>query len=108
MGNILILDSGRTLAAELARGVQAISCHASLCSDKEQVIDIMGKQLVDIVILIACPEIDWKAGVEALRDALSQLQNPPQIVCILCGPYQGPSDRLYGARRGVRVIYERR
>jgi predicted MPP superfamily phosphohydrolase len=107
MGNILILDSGCKLGTELARSIQAISCRASLCSDQEQVIDILRKQRVDIVILISDTQTDWKASVEALRDALSQLQNPPQIVCILCGPHQGPSDRLYGTRRGVRVIYEK-
>lgn len=108
MGNILILGSDCELAAALARSVQAISCRASLCSDKEQVIDTLRRQRVDIVVMISNPATDWKTRSEVLRDALSQLQNPPQIVCILCGPYQGPSDRLYGARHGVRVIYERR
>jgi len=106
MGNVLILGSDDVLAHELARGLQSVSCRTTVCCDRQQAIDTLKKQAVDIVVLISGTATDWKTSVEAFRGTLDQLQDPPQIICVLCGPYRGPADRLYGARRGVRVIYE--
>jgi DNA-binding response OmpR family regulator len=106
MGHVLILDSDSAHAAELVRELQTASCRTTMCSERQDAMDILRKQQIDIVILVSNPAVDWKSSAKWLYCASRHLQNPPQIVCVIRTPYQGPSERLYGARHGVRVIYE--
>ena len=106
MGHVLILDSDSAHAAELARRLQAASCRTTVCSERQQACDILRKQQVDIAILVSDSTTDWKSSAKWLRYAVNHLQDTPQFVCVLRGPYLGPRERLYGTRHGVRVIYE--
>ncbi len=106
MGHVLILDSDSAHAAELAHGLHAASCRTTVCSERQQAYDILRKQQVDIAILVSDFATDWKSSAKWLRYAVGHLQDTPQFVCVLRGPYQGPSERLYRMRHGVRVIYE--
>jgi hypothetical protein len=31
----------------------------------------------------------------------------PPIICLMRGPYRGPNERVYAARKGFKVVYER-
>lgn len=106
MDTVLILDSDPQHAAELERVLTALSCRAILCRERRSALDILGQRVVDIVVLVAKVTDEWKASMEVLSGAARQSTNPPGLACILRGPYEGPSEKLYGARRGIRVIYE--
>jgi hypothetical protein len=53
---------------------------------------------------------DWEASAQWLRQAASDfhIQSPPEVVCALRSSYHALSERLFGARHGVRVIHEKR
>ena len=106
MGHVLILDSDSAHAADLAHGLQAASCRTTVCSSMQQAIDSLRRHPVDIAILVSDSATDWKSSAKWLHNAVGHLRDTPQLVCVLRGPYQGPGERLYGARHGVRVIYE--
>lgn len=106
MDTILILDPDHEHAAALGRALTALSCSAILCRERRAALDILRRRVVDVVVLVAKVTDEWKACMEALSGATMQRANPPGMACILRGPYEGPSEKLYGARRGIRVIYE--
>ncbi len=106
MDTILILDPDPEHAAALGRALMALSCRAILCRGRREALDILRRRVVDIVVLVAKVTDEWKACMEALSGVATQCTNPPGITCIIRGPYGGPSEKLYGARRGIRVIYE--
>lgn len=107
MGHVLILDSDSAHAVELAHGLHAAAyCQTTVCSEREQACGVLRTQKVDIAILMFDAAADWKSTAKRLRYAVDHLQDMPQFVCVLRGPYQGPSERLYGVRHGMRVIYE--
>lgn len=107
MGHVLILDPDATHAAELTHELRTVSSCTEVCSQSQEVIDIVNRRQIDVVILVSDSSSDWKRSAELLRDTVNPLPNPPQIVCVLRGEYRGPGDRLYGARRGIKVIYEK-
>ena len=107
MGNILIFDADSDLAIDLEHRLREVSCRTFVCTHKQQMFDVLKKHQLDVAILICGVSVDWKAAAASLRNAVRQLHSQPQIVCVLRRPYNGPSDRLYGARQGVRVIYEK-
>lgn len=107
MDTILIIDPDPEHAAALERELKMLSCGITVCHHVRSALDILKRQLVDILVLVADVKGNWGASIEALRDAIHQLTEPPGFVCVLRGPYQGPGERLYGARRGVRVIHEK-
>jgi ActR/RegA family two-component response regulator len=104
---ILILDPDHEHAAALGRALIALSCRTILCRGRQEALDILRRRVVDVVVLVAKVTDEWKTCMEALSAAARQCVNPPGMACILRGPYGGPSEKLYGARRGIRVIYER-
>lgn len=106
MDTILILDSDPEHAAALGRALTRLSSSPILCRDRQAALDMLRRRVVDIVVLVAKVTDEWKACLEALSGAAMQCANPPGIACILRGPYEGPAEKLYGARRGIRVIYE--
>ena len=106
MDTVLILDSDPQHAAELGSALTALSCRAIFCRDRRAALDTLRQRDVDIVVLVARATDEWKASMEVLSGAARQNANPPGLACVLRGTYEGPSEKLYGARRGIRVIYE--
>jgi hypothetical protein len=106
LDTVLILDSDPQHAAELEYALTALSCRAIFCRGRREALNILRRRVVDVVVLVARVTDEWKACMEALSGAAMQCANPPGMACILRGPYEGPSEKLYGARRGIRVIYE--
>jgi hypothetical protein len=110
MGHVLILDSDPNHAAELAHELHAVFCRATVCSERRQVIETLRKEQVDIAILVSEAAADWESNAQWLRDAVSEVhhQDPPAVICALRSSYHALSERLFGARHGVRVIHEKR
>ncbi|HEY5214949.1 MAG TPA: hypothetical protein VIJ38_18210 [Acidobacteriaceae bacterium] len=78
MGHVLIFDSDSKHAAELAHELRAVVSQATVCSEKDQVLETLRKRQVDIAILVSEAGADWESNVRWLRRAVTNLhdQNP--------------------------------
>jgi hypothetical protein len=106
MGHILIFDPDANHANDLAWALGSISCQTTICLDLRRATSLLFVRSFDAVIVSAKSRSDWTGPMEAIRQAALRSPDPPQIVCLLRGPYNGPTERVYAARRGVKVIYE--
>jgi hypothetical protein len=79
----------------------------SVASTAPDALELLHLHQFDLLILSALSNENWHVSMDALRTSVSQLNNPPKMLCVLRGPYRGPAAEVYGARRGFRVIYER-
>jgi hypothetical protein len=64
-------------------------------------------KVFEVIVVVTTPGPNWHSVVEAIRHEINDSPDPPQIVCLLLGPYRGPAERVYAARKGFKVIYER-
>jgi hypothetical protein len=106
MGHILIFDPDANHANDLAWVLESISCHSTICLDLQSASSLLSVRAFDAVIVSATSRNDWTGPMEAIRQAALRSPDPPKIVCLLRGPYNGPTERVYAARRGFKVIYE--
>lgn len=106
MARALIIDTDRRRAMEIAGALRIIGCRGVVRTSISEAIDLLSLEPVDVLIVSEGQSTCWQNAVMALLSILQELPNRPQIFSILRGPYRGPADRLWGARRGVRVIYE--
>jgi len=106
MRHALLLDDDGHHAKQVEWALSCISCQATACADLQSAITLLQKQPFDAVIIVANPGMDWDLRVEFIRRFAFQLQEPPQIVCLLRGPYRGPNERVYASRKGFKVVYE--
>jgi len=63
----------------------------------------------DLMAVVPGPSEDWRVVVARLREAMHRagVAEHGPIICLLPRPYRGPEERVFAARRGVRIIYER-
>jgi len=106
MGRILLLDADGHHAKQVEWALKDISCQTTTCTDLQSAIYLIQKQLFDAVVVVSKPGMDWDIRVEFIRHAAFQMPERPHIVCLLRGPYSGPNERVYAARKGFKVIYE--
>lgn len=107
MEQILLLDTDAEHARQIAAVLGCIPCQTTICVDAQTAVTLLKKRTFDVVLVVAVPKLDWDVQVEFVRHAALQVPEPPQIVCLLRGPYRGPAERVYGARKGFKVMYER-
>lgn len=107
IGQVLIVDSDPIHVAELEDALHTVNCRVLVCSEKEEAVDTLRAEHVDLVAIVPSSPAQWRKEADSLCDAVRQLEDKPQIMCILRGPYKGPSDRLYGDRLNIKVVYER-
>ncbi len=107
MGQILLFDADAEHARQIAAVLGCISCQTTICADTQTAVSFLERQPFDVVLVVTVPRLDWDISVEFIRHAALQVPEPPRIVCLLRGPYRGPSERVYAARKGFRIIYER-
>lgn len=107
INQVLIVDSDPTHAAGLENALQTVNCRVSVCTEQETALNIMRAERINIVIAVAPSAAQWRRDAHSLCDAVSQLEEQPQIVCVLRCPYRGPAERLYGDRLNIKVLYER-
>lgn len=106
MDTILILDPDPEHASALERTLAGLSCRPIVCRQSREALAILRHRAVDVIVLVATANDEWRTCMESLTAATRQNANPPAMACVIRGPYDGPSEKLYGARRGIRVIYE--
>jgi DNA-binding NtrC family response regulator len=107
MGRVLLLDADQNHATAIAWALRSISCQTTTSSNLQSVLSFLEMQKFDVVVVVTTPGPNWNVAVEAIRYATNHMTELPQIVCMLRGPYRGPAERVYAARKGFKVIYER-
>ena len=103
---VLIVDADALHVAALEDELRTVNCRVSVCSGLQAAVATLRAEHVDLVVMVPPFPARWKEDADSLCDAVRQLEDRPQILCILRGPYRGPGNRLYGDRLNVRVLHE--
>jgi DNA-binding response OmpR family regulator len=107
ISSVLIIDSDPVHVAELVEALHVVNCGILVCGELEAALKTIRMENVDIVVLVSHSLAHWRRDAESLCQAVRQLGDAPQVICVLRGPYNGPSERLYGDRLNVKVLYEK-
>ena len=107
INQVLIVNSDPIHAANLEDALHAVNCRVLVCVEKEGALNTIRTEHVDLVIMVPPSPAMWRKDADSFCDAVRQLEEQPQIVCLLRGPYKGPGERLYGDRLNIKVMYER-
>ena len=106
MGKILLLDDNTEHAEQIAEVLHNIACQTTTCPDVENAVSLLQRRSFDAVVVVSVPGLNWDIGVQVIRRAAFQIPEPLPVVCLLRSPYCGPSERIYAARHGFKVVYE--
>ena len=106
MNRILLLDPDPHHAAAVVGALRGIPCKAIVVPDLRNAIQLMRVRAVECVVVVSHLESDWRIQVDAIQLAAREQPDAPDIICLLRGPYQGPTDRVYAARKGFVLIHE--
>ena len=104
---VLIVDSDPIHAAELEDALKMVNCKVLVCPEQEVALNTLQAEHVDLVVMVPASPAQWRKDAKSLCDAVRKFEKRPQIVCVLRCPYKGPSERLYGDRLNIKVLYER-
>jgi hypothetical protein len=107
MGRVLLLDTDSEHATNITWALRSISCQITTCSSLRSAVSFLQMQKFEVFVVVTTPGPSWSVAVEAIRQAINHMSEMPQIVSLLRGPYRGPAEKVYAARKGFRVIYER-
>jgi DNA-binding NtrC family response regulator len=107
MEQILIVDPDTIHACTVTEALRRVSRSILACTCAEDAIAAIEREALAVIIVVADVRIDWYVDVDVIRHVAFQHPDPPRIICLLRGPYCGPSDRVYATRKGFKVIYER-
>ena len=107
ISQVLIVDSDPIHAADLEDALHTVACRVLVCAGKEGALNTIRAEHVDLVIMVPPSPALWRKDADSFCGAVRQLEEQPQIVCLLRGPYKGSSERLYGDRLNIKVLYER-
>jgi len=108
MEQILVIDRDPIHRSALTEALGRYSRSTLACVCLEEALSAIERQAFTLIIVVAHARVDWYADVDIIRHAALRQLHPPQIVCLLRGPYRGPTEQVYAARRGFRVVYEQR
>jgi DNA-binding NtrC family response regulator len=106
MEQILVVDPDTIHSFAVAEALRRVSRSILTCTRVEDAIVVMEREALAVIVVVADIRVNWYADLDAIRHVALGQSNPPRIVCLLRGPYCGPSDKVYGARKGFTVIYE--
>jgi hypothetical protein len=107
MDSVVIFDSDPVHAENLKEALVAAGCQVSVHPNQRNAAEAVAVQTVDAVVIVYESRSWWMRDLKRLRDAFTNLDTIPEVVCLLRWPSQGPADRLYGDQLNVRVIHER-
>jgi len=106
MDRVLIVDPDPVHAQNLKEALEAAGCKVSVHPGQRNAVESVATQRIDAVVIVPRSRSWWMQDLKHLRDALTDLDNPPEIFCLLRWPSKGPADRLYGDQLNVRVMHE--
>lgn len=107
MSRVLLIDADREHGQQVASALRSIACSAILCADLPIALSLLRAERFDAIVIVAKGGSDWELPIEPLRHAVLEAKEPAPVICLLRTPYRGPSERVYAARRGFKVAYER-
>lgn len=106
MNRILLLDHDPHHAAAVVAALRSVPCRTIVVPDLNGAIHLLHVQPVECAIITCASDTAWHHEIDVILQAARELPDPPDIICLLRGPYRGPSDRVYAARKGFVLIHE--
>jgi hypothetical protein len=106
MNCILLFDPDLHYAAAVMTALRGIPCRVLVSPDLRNAIHLMHVQALECVVVVSPPEADWRTLVDAVQLAAREVPEPPDVICLLRGPYRGSNDRVYAARKGFVLLHE--
>ena len=103
---ILLLDHDPHHAAAVMAALPNVPCRTIVAPDLNGALHLLHVQPVECAIITCVSDIAWHHQIDFILQAARELPDPPDIICLLRGPYRGPSDRVYAARKGFVLIHE--
>lgn len=107
MPRLLLVDADAEHADSIMRALRSRLCTVSLCNSVENGTAVIAQRTFDAVIVSLFRAQGWDFLVDRIRHAALRTSQPPQVICLLRGPYRGPAEKVHAARKGFRVVYER-
>ena len=107
MEQILLIDPDPEHACAAASALKTLRCEVAICPNPRTAAALIARRAFAVIVAAVPPKAGWDSFVDTVRHVALQLPQPPEIICLLRGPYCGPSERVYAARKGFKVIYER-
>jgi CheY-like chemotaxis protein len=105
--SVVVVDPDLVHAENLKEALVAAGCKVSVHPDPRNAVEALAAEEVDALVIVPRSRSWWMQDLKNLRDALTRLDNLPEILCLLRWPSEGPTDRLYGDQLDVRVLHER-
>jgi len=106
MNYILLFDPDSHHAAAVMAALRGIPCRVLVVPGLQNAIQLMRVQAVECVVVVSHPEADWQALMDSVQIAARAQFDPPDLLCLLRGPYRGSNDRVYAARKGFVLVHE--
>lgn len=106
MGRVMIVDADAAHVAAMEEALLAINCKVAVCAELSAAVETLRTEPIDVVVMVHSSRAQWKKDVDSLCRAVRELEEQPHVLCVLRGPYRGPSDRLYGDQLNVQVLHE--
>lgn len=102
----LLFDPDSNHAAAVMAALRGIPCRVLVVPDLRNAVHLMRVQAFECVVVVSHPEDDWHTLMDAVQLAARALPDPPDVICLLRGPYRGSNDRVYAARKGFVLLHE--
>jgi len=108
MEQILLLDADPEHAPRVEQALRSVCRQIVLCADSQLASSLLRTCHFDLAVVVPAPsDAKWCDWVESIRAPVRDTHNPPMVVCLLRRPYRGPDEKVYAARKGFKVVYER-
>jgi DNA-binding NtrC family response regulator len=107
MERVLIIDPEHTRAENLKEALMDLGFKVSIHADQRNAVVALAAHNADAVVIVPGSRCAWMKDLKHLREALTILDDLPEILCLLHWPSEGPADRLYGEQLDVKVLHER-
>jgi hypothetical protein len=104
--HILILDADANHAEALAEALTLVGFQAFVARAREAVIAAIKQGGVDLVIIVPRSPSWWRSDLKTFCEAIRDVGDRPEIMCILPWPAKGPGDRIFGDELNVAVLHE--
>lgn len=105
--HILILDADVDHAEELAEALSVVGFRASVVRARDAVVAAIKRGVVDLVIIVPHSPSWWRNDLKSFCEAIRNVADRPEIMCVLPWPAKGPGDRIFGDELNVRVLHEK-
>ena len=103
---VVVLDSDPSHAVSLSDALSR-RFHVTSFRTKEMFAEALKKNRADFAVIVFRSPSWWRNELQSFCDAVRRMDEPPEIICILRWPPEGPGDRLFGDELNLVVFHER-